>query len=137
MLICLFIEIQIYNKGCKGHLEFRLIYWQRWHRDVPARCIWTWMWICTGCRIGKKVYRNSQCRLQSLCNIRIRWKGRYTQNLPKKFQNNIETIQTQFKMTGKFKRLMKKYFQQRTRWIVLISLFYMQKNDKYKYNKRI
>ena len=42
-------------------------------------------------------------------------KSRYTQNLPKKFQNNIETIQTQFKMTGKFKRLMKKYFQQRTR----------------------
>ena len=23
---------------------------QRWHRDVPARCIWAWMRICTGCQ---------------------------------------------------------------------------------------
>ena len=48
-----------------------------------------------------------------------RWKrevkSRYTQNLPKKSQYNRETIQTQFKITGKFKRLMKKYFQQKTR----------------------
>lgn len=36
-------------------------------------------------------------------------------NFPRKSQYNRETIQTQFKIAGKFKRLMKKYFQQKTR----------------------
>jgi len=34
--------------------------WQRWYRDVPARCIGTGMWLCTGCRNRDNEKTNSR-----------------------------------------------------------------------------
>ena len=38
---------------------------QRWHRDVPARRRWTWMWICAGCRNRLVLFEilSAPCRL--------------------------------------------------------------------------
>jgi len=40
----------MHNKSLLVALGILEKIWQRWHRDVPARCIWAWMRICTGCR---------------------------------------------------------------------------------------
>ena len=85
-------------------------------------------WVYDGCSDDSDAFKGNAATADGIKNM---------VNLPRKSQYNWETIQTQFKIAGKFKRLMKKYFQQKTRWIVLISLFYMQKTDKYKYNKRM
>ena len=50
MISLLSAGMRMRETGLLGALRILSANRQHWHRDVPVRRIWTWMWICAGCQ---------------------------------------------------------------------------------------